>query len=264
MVRRANMSRHSKFKWKQYLEYNRPDIKIKSFETWCYNNRPKGQIFDTKQELLEAISLYDNNSKFKWRVYLKENRTDIFEKIKTFETWCNKNRPKKTIFNTEQELLEELQLYDNRRKQSQFDWQQYLEYNRPDINIHRFENWCANNRQKKRIFDTEQELLEALQLYDNIQNKNSDFKWRQYLKDNRQDINIRSFDSWCDKNRPKRCVFNTKQELLAAISMYELWYNLCDKYIVRKTKYQGIYNLTEKETGLKFNFYKLGDMLGLI
>ncbi len=199
------MSKHSQFNWQLYIKENRPDIKLNNFRTWCTRNRPKKQIFDTEQELLETISLYDNKqaSRFNWKQYLEYSRPDI--NIRSFETWCIKYRPKKTKFNTEQELLQTLILYNNRKIYSRFKWRQYLQKNRPDINIESFAGWSTFNRQKKQKFDTEQELVETILLYDIVQ-----------------------------------------------------------KYFIRKTKYQGIYNLTEKETGLKFNFYKLEDMLGLL
>ncbi len=315
------MAKKSQFAWKEYLKENRKDININSFQNWCVNNRTKKTIFNTEQELIETIIKYDNRenkkkSNFNWQQYLQENRQDI--NISSFRYWCNKYRNKKCMIDTKQELIDTLQLYDNRTELLKFDWQQYLQDNRPDIsiynftiwcirhrakksvfykkqellqtislyeksiirksqfnwqqyikenrldiNINSFKNWCTRNRLKKQIFDTEQELLETLQLYDDKKSQSrpqSQFKWRQYLQENRPDMNIDKFTGWCQTNRSKKQIFDTEQELIEAT----LRYDLCDKYILRKTQYDGIYNLTERETGLKFNFYKLGDMLGLI
>ena len=257
-----NRRKQSQFNWRQYLKYNRPDINIGSFKSWCTDNRVEKQKFYTEQELLQVISLYDNNkrSDFEWRTYLKENRQDI--NINNFTSWCTEHRDKKSVFNTEQELLQVISLYDNRQKFSKFNWKQYLKENRPDININTFKSWCSKNRPKTQIFNTEQELLQAISLYNNRDNRKiiSEFNWQQYLKENRPDISINSFKTWCSRNRTKTQIFDTEQELIEAISIYDL----CNKYIVRKTQYDGIYNLTERETGLRFNFYRLEDMIGLL
>ena len=216
------MKKHSQFKWQQYLQQNRSDISIDTFRKWCIESRPKKSVFDTEQELLQAISLYDIRvvkSQLKWRKYLKYNRPDI--NIHSFRTWCDNNRPKKTIFNTEQELLQTISLYDNRKnKRSDFNWWKYLQQNRPDINIKSFKGWCYRYRPKKHIFNTEQELLEAILLYDN-RRKQSQFNYTQYLKENRPDINMLKFRNWCNWNRPEKSIFDTEQELIETLKKYD-------------------------------------------
>ena len=260
-----NRRKPSQFNWQQYLKENRPEIDTITFRNWCIRCRTKKSIFDTEQEFIKTLKEYDKSEKvilsqFKWRQYLKDNRPDI--DIRAFKLWCLNNRQKKSIFDTEQELLETLKEYDKRRIASRFDYQQYLKDNRPDISIEGFKSWCTKNRQNGKVFNTENELLQAVSLY--ILNKKeyekSEFNWRQYLADNSSELNMRGFIHWCCRHRERKTLFDTEKEFLDTMSLYELSH----KYIIKRTQYDDIYNLIEKETGLKFNFYKLEDMIGLI